>query len=108
MRKTDRKIENAIITALTDVCEDALEQVPGFRWLTHTVNYNNFPDSLQVTCVFDDELSLETARQSGDTDRMCHVIQDKLNKLDIYLTDINQNVKMETEASYKRRSIQVH
>lgn len=48
MRKTDKKIENNIRISLTKVCEQALKEVDGFLWLTHTVNYSKFPESLQI------------------------------------------------------------
>lgn len=53
MRKTDRKTENLIIRALTEACEIALERFDGFRWLTHFVDYQRFPASLTIVCVFD-------------------------------------------------------
>lgn len=52
MRKTDKKLERDIIRALTDVCEAAKTTHSGFEWLTHTVDYTKFPESLRVTLVF--------------------------------------------------------
>ena len=53
MRKSDKKLDNQLRLVLTDVCETALKEVEGFQWLTHVVNYSNFPQSLRVVCVFD-------------------------------------------------------
>ncbi|MFA0027358.1 Fis family transcriptional regulator [Vibrio breoganii] len=53
MRKTDKKIENRIRSVLTEVCEDTLKGYDGFLWVTHTVNYSSFPQSLKIVCVFD-------------------------------------------------------
>jgi hypothetical protein len=53
MRKTDKKLEAQLIEALTQVCEQAKTQYPGFSWLTHKVNFQRFPDSLSLVCVFD-------------------------------------------------------
>lgn len=52
MRKTDKKIDQQIIRALTAVCEKAKDNVKGFEWLTHEVDYQRFPESLQVTLAF--------------------------------------------------------
>ncbi|MGX5914785.1 hypothetical protein ACR0ST_08655 [Aliidiomarina sp. Khilg15.8] len=52
MRKSDKKTDNEIIRALTAVCEQAKDNVMGFRWLTHDVDYERFPESLRVTLVF--------------------------------------------------------
>lgn len=62
MRKTDKKLENTIRLALTEVCEYALDHTQGFLWLTHTVDYQRFPNSLEVRCVFGPE-SLHAAIQ---------------------------------------------
>ena len=51
MRKTDKKMDNQLRHVLTEVCEVALKDINGFQWLTHVVNYSNFPKSLQVVCV---------------------------------------------------------
>lgn len=52
MRKTDKKTDNAIIRALTEVCEHAKDEHAGFEWLTHEADYRRFPQSLNVTLVF--------------------------------------------------------
>jgi hypothetical protein len=53
MRKSDKKIENQIREILTDVCEDTLKGYDGFLWVTHTVKYSSFPQSLNIVCVFE-------------------------------------------------------
>lgn len=53
MRKSDKKIENQIREVLTDVCEDTLKGYDGFLWVTHTVKYASFPQSLNIICVFE-------------------------------------------------------
>lgn len=53
MRKSDKKIENQIREVLTDVCEDTLKSYDGFLWVTHTVKYSSFPQSLNIICVFE-------------------------------------------------------
>ena len=52
MRKTDKKIENRIIKALTQACESSLDKVDGFVWLSHECNFKRFPQSLIVPCYF--------------------------------------------------------
>lgn len=93
MRKSDKKIDNAIRVVLTDVCDIALEKYDGFVWLTHFVNYNHFPDSLSVVCVY------ETNEQLANTnkDELRFIIKDKLASIDIKLKDIRQHVSFDTE-----------
>ncbi|CAB0151373.1 hypothetical protein PSI9734_01761 [Pseudidiomarina piscicola] len=57
MRKTDKKIERDIIRELTAVCEQAKSICSGFEWLTHSVDYTKFPESLRVTLVFNEVVS---------------------------------------------------
>ncbi|RUO32451.1 hypothetical protein [Aliidiomarina soli] len=57
MRKTDKKTDREIIQQLTQVCEAAKDTHTGFIWLTHEVNYQRFPQSLQVVLVFNDDVS---------------------------------------------------
>ena len=48
MRKTDKKIDNQLRLVLTEACEVALKDIDGFQWLTHLVNYANFPALIQA------------------------------------------------------------
>ena len=93
MRKTDKKTENAITRALTEACEMALEKQEGFMWLTHFVNYKNFPGSLSIVCVFDNNEQLSKANDK----ELCATIKDKLASIDIVLNDIRQHVSFDTE-----------
>lgn len=53
MRKSDKKVENLIREVLTEVCESTLKGYDGFLWVTHTVKYISFPQSLAIVCVFE-------------------------------------------------------
>jgi hypothetical protein len=79
MRKTDKKLENLIRAELTEVCEYALNHTPGFQWLTHTADYQHFPSSLNVRCVFAPE-SLQAAIQDRPLNSL---ITSKLKNIDI-------------------------
>ncbi|MGI4840831.1 MAG: hypothetical protein ACRYF9_24820 [Janthinobacterium lividum] len=63
-------IERELARALTRACETAKSEIPGFEWLTHRVDYNHFPASLEVTWVFDSDASLNTALGNQDKRRM--------------------------------------
>jgi hypothetical protein len=97
MRKTDKKTDNQIRLALTDVCEIALKEIEGFEWLTHTVNYDNFPRSLKVTCIFGTKDSLSSFTQSAKNQELITLIQSKLHSLNISFKDINKHIKYDTE-----------
>jgi len=93
MRKTDKKLDNAIRQALTQACDIALEQVDGFMWLTHVADYQKFPASLSVICIFNTNEQLTHA----DRTSLCAVIKNQLASIDIKIDDIKSHVKFDTE-----------
>ncbi len=100
MKKTDKKTENRIREVLTDVCELALDQFAGFSWLTHFANYNDFPNSLSVLCVYETNEQLEAA----DRDALRTLIKDKLASMGVHLKDIRQRVSFDTEEECSRNN----
>lgn len=93
MRKTDKKIENALRQALTEACEAALEKYEGFQWLTHFVKYSDFPASLSIVCVYDINAHLAKTDKEG----MRVLIKEKLASIGITLKDCRQQVRFDTE-----------
>jgi hypothetical protein len=91
MKKTHKKIDNAICLVLTQLCETKLKKIDGFQWITHTVNYNQFPTSLQVSCIFDSEASLATINKAP----LRQAIQQQLAKLDIAIPP--QQISFDTQ-----------
>lgn len=102
MRKTDKKIDNAIRQTLTEVCDLALEKVVGFQWLTHQVNYDNFPKSLMVVCVLDTNEQLLAVKQHGDDVYLRKVIKQHLAKIDVNITDAHKQVQFDCEEECTR------
>ena len=100
MRKTDKKIENALRGALTDACDIALEKHEGFMWLTHFANYQNFSDSLSIVCIFDTNEKLSKANDEG----LRVIIKDKLASIDINIKDIRKNVSFDTEENCEKEN----
>lgn len=101
MKKTDKKIENAIRKSLTEVCEIALKDIEGFEWITHHVNYNQFPKSLLITCVFDTQTALSKLLSSGKEEYLYLLIEDKLGMVNIPINNIRKQVSFDTKEGYK-------
>ncbi|QBY05365.1 Fis family transcriptional regulator [Thalassotalea sp. HSM 43] len=97
MRKSDKKIDNSLRLVLTEVCEHALKKLDGFQWLTHIVNYNNFPKSLKVFCVFDTNDNLQRYLQSDENQALLTHIEQQLKGLNIQVKNIKQHVFYDTE-----------
>ena len=95
--KTQKRIDNTIGFALTDACEQFLETIPGFAWLTHQANYSDFPASLLITCVFDTGDSQQQAGANGDTRDMQKLIQAKLLKIGVKIKAPKQQIIFDTE-----------
>lgn len=93
MRKTDKKMENAIRVALTEACEIAQEHYPGFEWLTHVADYDNFPDSLSVVCIYDTNANLANT----DRDAVRALIRETLLSIDIRVRHAQRQVSFDTE-----------
>jgi len=97
MKKTDKKIDKKICKALTKACEIAKAEVSGFQWLTHFVNYNQFPESLSIICVFDTKTELEQARQQKKDQLIIDLIKSELEQINIRFKDIKRHVSFDTE-----------
>lgn len=83
--------------ALTNVCETALEEVIGFTWLTHFVNYASFPESLSVVCVFDTNHELADARAGHKDSYLIALIEKELTAAGIPVRDIKRRIRFDTE-----------
>lgn len=102
MRKTDRKIDNQLRLVLTDVCEITLKEINGFQWLTHLVNYSNFPKSLKVVCVFDTNENLAYFMSKDSKKELTSLIQVKLHEVDIKVKNIIDHILYDTEENCEK------
>jgi len=97
MKKTDKKLDKEICLALTKACEAAKQQVQEFQWLTHLVNYKQFPESLSVICIFDTKAELGQARQQMKDQLIVNLIKNELEQINIRFKEINHHVSFDTE-----------
>ena len=97
MRKTDKKTDNQLRLVLTEVCEVALKNIDGFQWLTHLVNYANFPSSLKVVCVFDTNENLAEFLSGSSPTDLNALIQAQLHTANVKVTGIADHIYYDTE-----------
>ena len=97
MRKTDKKIDNQLRLVLTEACEIALKDIHGFQWLTHLVNYSNFPKSLKVVCVFDTNENLSYFMSKKTKIELDGLIQLKLSTINLAVNNATDHVFYDTE-----------
>ena len=93
MKKTDKKIDNKLRIALTEVCDIALDTIAGYQWITHTVKYDAFPASLQISCGFVSENAIDHLQREQQDVELKKLIFKKLAVVDINLKDVNKQVK---------------
>jgi hypothetical protein len=97
MKKTDKTLENTIITLLTKVCEQSLKDLGGFQWLTHSVNYNDFPRSLTIICIFDTQDQVSKIVKSPNYDYLTSMIVEQLKSAGIQLPNPQKQIKFDSE-----------
>ena len=101
-RETAR-LDRCLIAALTDACETAKTEIPSFDWLTHTVDYNAFPQSLRVIWVFDSRASKEHALSTGADTRMRELTAAALNDADVRGAPMERCVHFDSEEECRLR-----
>ena len=102
MRKTDKKIDNQLRLALTDVCEISLKEINGFQWLTHLANYSNFPKSLRIVCVFDTNENLSSFISKDNKIELISLIQVKLHDVDVKVKNVTDHILYDTEENCEK------
>ena len=102
MKKTDKKTERALTAALTRICDSVLKAIPGFVWITHFVDYKDFPSSLVIVSVFgtDDELRDVCAAQMDL--KLSASIQQELSTLDAPIKVKAHQIRCDTEEACER------
>lgn len=103
MRKSDKKLDNQLRLVLTDVCEKALKQITGFQWLTHIVNYDQYPQSLKVICVFDTNQNLDIYIKSNLNNSLNSLIQNEFKNMGIKIKNIKHHVFYDTEEDCEKQ-----
>ncbi|MCW4150525.1 hypothetical protein OM427_13420 [Halomonas sp. 18H] len=93
------KLERQLIAALTDACEQAKAEVVGFVWLTHCVDYQNFPASLVVIWVFDTDAHLASALKGGDKQRLHDLTANALVDAGVAVDSVSQHIDFDSEQS---------
>ncbi|MGF1805043.1 Fis family transcriptional regulator [Aliivibrio sifiae] len=97
MRKSDKKIENQIRDVLTEVCEDTLKGYEGFLWVTHTVKFSSFPQSLKIICVFETDQDRSNFLMGEDPFHVSATIQKAFNKVGVQLKNVDKHISYDTQ-----------
>lgn len=96
MRKNARKMESHIVKALNSVCETLRFQVVGFCWLTHFVDYDDFPRSFKLICVFATNQALKSAKENALASDVLLLATDCLENEGVSVEGIGRSVFFDT------------
>ena len=103
MTDSERKrLENELNHALGSACESAREEVPGFQWVTHIVDFSDVRSSIQVIWVFDSNQSLARALRDGYESYLTHLASEALSEAGVAVSDIRQHVDFDSEEECAR------
>lgn len=102
-KRDHARIERRLVARLTEACETAKGEISGFDWLTHTVDYTAFPQSLRVTWVFDTRANKDLALATGADQRICELTAAALQEADIPHAAINRCVHFDCEEDCQRQ-----
>jgi hypothetical protein len=102
-KRDSARIERRLVAALTDACETAKSEIPGFDWLTHTVNYADFPRSLHITWVFDTRANKDHALATGLDARIRELTTTALHAAEIPPVALERCVQLDSEEDCQAR-----
>lgn len=95
--RDNARLERRLVATLTDACETAKAEIPGFDWLTHTVDYAAFPQSLRVTWVFDTRANKDHALSTGADQRMRELTAAALHAAEVAPVPMERCVRFDSE-----------
>ena len=96
------QFERRLIKSLTDACETAKGQIPGFVWLTHAVDYDAFPVSLKVVWVFDTQVSKDFALADGEAGYMVELTTRAFEDAGVKVRKVADHVYFDSEEECQR------
>ncbi len=97
MNKKHKQLDKQIIKQLTLVCHLAQNEIDGFEWLTHLVDFSNVEQSLTIVCVFDNSANLETVKQSYQAEKLEMWIVEKLSQINVKLAKPKLQIVFDSE-----------
>lgn len=101
-KREQAHIERLLVATLTEACETAKAEIVGFDWLTHEVDYSDFPSSLRVIWVFDTQANKEQALTSGQGERMVELTAIALKDADVLVSPVSAHVHFDSEEHCQR------
>ncbi len=96
------RLERELVACLTDACETAKTEIVGFTWLTHRLDPENFPASLRITWVFEQEAEKVAAVAGEAKARMLALTRQALDHAGIQLDHPAWQVRFDSDEACKQ------
>jgi hypothetical protein len=90
------RIERRLITALTEACKTAKDEIKGFTWLTHTADLSALAETLKVIWVFETLADRKLAQVEAKA-RIFALTAIALNEANIDLNPADHSVRFDSE-----------
>lgn len=94
MKKSDKKLDNLLRKALTIACENIKDKIPDFNWLTHEVNYQQYPTSLIIRCYVNHQQTVDKLIETNQLSTIHQAIERQLNIIGINKFNANKQIKL--------------
>jgi hypothetical protein len=91
------RLERELVAYLTEACETAKAEIVGFSWLTHRLDPEDFPGSLRVTWVFEQEAEKTAAVAGQAKARMLALTSQALEQAGVQLDHPAWHVRFDSE-----------
>ncbi|NIF18723.1 hypothetical protein F3J43_17165 [Pantoea sp. Cy-639] len=91
------RLEREMVACLTEACATAQAEIVGFAWLTHRIDFDNFPASLRIIWVFSDDTDKARALAGADKARMIALSAQALAAAGIRLDHVAWHVRFDSE-----------
>lgn len=95
-QKQIKQLDKQIVQQLTQVCHLAQNEIDGFVWLTHTVDYANLDKSLKVIFVFA-TTEQKASAEHENADKMKAWVVEYLQPLGIKLNNADKQIQFDSE-----------
>lgn len=97
-----KKLEEALSDHLGKACKAAKEELAGFQWVTHVLDYSDVQNSIQVVWVFDTNENLATAMREGYDSYLAHLTARALEAAGLSISDVRQHLDFDSEEECTR------
>lgn len=95
--RQQRQLDRELSRTLTQACEVAKAEFAGFAWVTHEVQWDDFPASLRIIWIFESNADIARALKASRDKRLMSLSDSALREAGIALKRIEKHVHLDSE-----------